>query len=132
GLKVAVVPSNRPCVRVDDPDRIYPTVPDKEAALIEEVERVHATGRPILTGWLYVAESGSLAALLRRRGREPVVLNAKNDAEEASIIARAGERGAITVSTQMAGRGTDIRLGEDVAELGGLYVIGCGRHASSR
>src|SRR5690606_24616073 len=132
GLKVAVVPSNRPCVRVDEPDRIYPTVPDKEAALIEEVERVHATGRPILIGTLDVAESESLAALLRRRGLEPVVLNAKNDAEEASIIARAGEGRAMTASTRMAGRGTDIRLGEDVAELGGLYVIGCGRHASSR
>src|SRR5690606_36628885 len=132
GLKVAVVPSNRPCVRVDEPDRIYPTVPDKEAALIEEVERVHATGRPILIGTLDVAESESMAALRRRRGLEPVVLNAKNDAEEASIIARAGERGAITVSTQMAGSGTVIRIGEGVAELGGLYVIGCGRHASSR
>jgi preprotein translocase subunit SecA len=132
GLKVAVIPPNRPCVRVDEPDRIYPTVPDKEAALVEEIQRVHETGRPILIGTLDVAESESLAALLRRRGLDPVVLNAKNDAEEAAIIAKAGERGAITVSTQMAGRGTDIRLGEGVAELGGLYVIGSGRHASSR
>ncbi|MEU5863055.1 accessory Sec system translocase SecA2 [Nonomuraea sp. NPDC047529] len=132
GLKVAVIPSNRPCVRQDEPDRIYPTVPDKDAALVEEIQEVHETGRPILIGTLDVAESENLAKLLQRRGMEPVVLNAKNDAEEATIIARAGERGAITVSTQMAGRGTDIRLGEGVAELGGLYVIGSGRHASSR
>ncbi|WP_425564090.1 accessory Sec system translocase SecA2 [Nonomuraea longicatena] len=132
GLKVAVIPPNRPCVREDEPDRIYPTVPDKDAALVEEIQRVHATGRPILIGTLDVAESENLAKLLQRRNLEPVVLNAKNDAEEAAIIARAGERDAITVSTQMAGRGTDIRLGEEVAELGGLYVIGSGRHASSR
>ncbi|MGW2158139.1 accessory Sec system translocase SecA2 [Nonomuraea sp. NPDC001699] len=132
GLKVAVIPSNRPCVRQDEPDRVYPTVPDKDAALVEEIQEVHETGRPILIGTLDVAESENLAKLLQRRGMEPVVLNAKNDAEEATIIARAGERGAITVSTQMAGRGTDIRLGEGVAELGGLYVIGSGRHASSR
>ncbi|MEV5325341.1 accessory Sec system translocase SecA2 [Nonomuraea sp. N2-4H] len=132
GLKVAVIPPNRPCIRVDEPDRIYPTVPDKDAALVEEIQAVHETGRPILIGTLDVAESENLAKLLQRRGLEPVVLNAKNDAEEAAIIAKAGERGAITVSTQMAGRGTDIRLGEGVAELGGLYVIGSGRHASSR
>lgn len=132
GLKVAVIPSNRPCVREDEPDRIYPTVPDKDAALVEEIQEVHATGRPILIGTLDVAESENLAKLLQRRGMEPVVLNAKNDAEEAAIIAKAGERDAITVSTQMAGRGTDIRLGDGVAELGGLYVIGSGRHASSR
>ncbi|MBN6053742.1 accessory Sec system translocase SecA2 [Nonomuraea sp. RK-328] len=132
GLKVAVIPSNRPCVREDEPDRVYPDVPEKEAALVEEIQAVHATGRPILIGTLDVAESENLARLLRRRDLEPVVLNAKNDAEEASIIARAGERDAITVSTQMAGRGTDIRLGEGVAELGGLYVIGSGRHSSSR
>ncbi|PZG20720.1 accessory Sec system translocase SecA2 [Nonomuraea aridisoli] len=132
GLKVAVIPPNRPCVRVDEPDRIYPTVPDKDAALVEEIQAVHETGRPILIGTLDVAESENLAQLLQRRGMEPVVLNAKNDAEEAAIISRAGERGAITVSTQMAGRGTDIRLGDGVAELGGLYVIGSGRHPSSR
>ncbi|MEU7001114.1 accessory Sec system translocase SecA2 [Nonomuraea sp. NPDC046570] len=131
-LKVAVIPSNRPNIRVDESDRLYPTGPDKDAALVEEIQEVHATGRPILIGTLDVAESENLAKLLQRRGLEPVVLNAKNDAEEAGIIAKAGERDAITVSTQMAGRGTDIRLGDGVAELGGLYVIGSGRHASSR
>ncbi|MEV2265564.1 accessory Sec system translocase SecA2 [Nonomuraea africana] len=132
GLKVAVIPPNKPCVRVDEPDRLYPTEPDKDAALVEMIQEMHATGRPILIGTLDVAESENLAKLLQRRGMEPVVLNAKNDAEEAAIIARAGELRAITVSTQMAGRGTDIRLGEGVAELGGLYVIGSGRHVSSR
>lgn len=132
GLKVAVIPPNRPGVRADEPDRIYPTEPDKIAAVVEEIQRVHESGRPILVGTLDVAESEHLAGLLQRRRLDPVVLNAKNDAEEAAIIARAGARGAITVSTQMAGRGTDIRLGDGVAELGGLYVIGSGRHASSR
>ncbi len=132
-LKVAVIAPNRPCVREDEPDRIYPSLIDKELALADEIVAQHATGRPILIGTLDVAESESLAKELRSRGLEPVVLNAKNDAEEAAIIARAGELGALTVSTQMAGRGTDIRLGSpEVAELGGLLVIGTGRHPSSR
>ncbi|MCW2879009.1 MAG: SecA [Sphaerisporangium sp.] len=131
-LKVAVVPPNKPCVRVDEPDRVFRTVADKERALVDEIAAMHATGRPILIGTLDVSESERLADDLRVRGLDCVVLNAKNDAEEAEIIARAGARAAITVSTQIAGRGTDIRLGEGVAELGGLYVIGSGRHASSR
>ncbi|WP_067173090.1 accessory Sec system translocase SecA2 [Microtetraspora niveoalba] len=141
-LKVAVIPPNRPCVRVDEPDRIFAAAEDKVAAIVEEIAARHATGRPILVGTLDVAESESLDLRLRARGLEPVVLNAKNDAEEAAIIARAGAYGAITVSTQMAGRGTDIRLGDDTAggegseeairRLGGLYVIGTGRHDSSR
>ncbi len=131
-LHVAVIPSNEPCIRVDEPDRIFATVTDKEHALVEEIVSVHAAGRPILVGTLDVAESERLADMLRREGLDCVVLNAKNDAAEAAIIAKAGERGAVTVSTQMAGRGTDIKLGEGVAELGGLYVIGSGRHSSSR
>ncbi|MFD0884732.1 accessory Sec system translocase SecA2 [Streptosporangium algeriense] len=131
-LKVAVVPSNRPCVRIDSPDRLFEYRMDKDRALVEEIVEVHATGRPILIGTLDVAESERLSLTLSGRGLECVVLNAKNDAEEAAIIAKAGERDAITVSTQMAGRGTDIRLGEGVEELGGLYVIGSGRQTSSR
>ncbi|MFC3978766.1 accessory Sec system translocase SecA2 [Streptosporangium jomthongense] len=131
-LKVAVVPPNRPCVRTDSPDRLFEYRMDKDRALVEEIVEVHATGRPILIGTLDVAESERLSLTLSGRGLECVVLNAKNDAEEASIIAKAGERGSITVSTQMAGRGTDIRLGEGVEELGGLYVIGSGRQTSSR
>ncbi|MFJ2033237.1 accessory Sec system translocase SecA2 [Streptosporangium sp. NPDC087985] len=131
-LKVAVVPSNRPCVRTDEPDRLFEYAMGRDHALVDEIVEVHATGRPILIGTMNVAESERLSLTLAGRGLECVVLNAKNDAEEASIIARAGERGAITVSTQMAGRGTDIRLGDGVDELGGLYVIGSGRHTSSR
>ncbi|GII62289.1 protein translocase subunit SecA [Sphaerisporangium krabiense] len=131
-LKVAVIPPNRPCVRVDEPDRVFGHVVDMRMALVEEIARVHEAGRPILIGTLDVSESERLAADLHHEGLECVVLNAKNDAEEAAIISYAGQKGTITVSTQMAGRGTDIRLGEGVAELGGLYVIGAGRHASSR
>ncbi|MEV4456114.1 accessory Sec system translocase SecA2 [Microbispora sp. NPDC049633] len=138
-LKVAVIPPNKPCVRADEPDRIFATLEDKERALLEEIETRHATGQPILVGTLDVAESERLAGALEARGLSATVLNAKNDAEEAQIIAKAGRHGAITVSTQMAGRGTDIRLGagdpgeeQEVAGLGGLYVIGTGRHESSR
>jgi preprotein translocase subunit SecA len=132
GLAIAVVPPNRPCVREDEPDRLFGTVREKERALVERIVATHGTGRPILVGTLDVAESERLARWLRRAGVGCVVLNARNDAEEAAIVARAGAREAVTVSTQMAGRGTDIRLGEGVAALGGLYVVGTGRHESSR
>jgi preprotein translocase subunit SecA len=138
GLEVAVIPPNRPCVRRDDPDRLYRHATEKEEAVVAEVDAAHSTGRPVLLGTLDVAESERLAARLVLAGLPCVVLNAKNDAEEAAIVAEAGAAGAITVSTQMAGRGTDIRLGGaagdhgQVAELGGLLVIGVGRHASSR
>ncbi|MFI0354643.1 accessory Sec system translocase SecA2 [Actinomadura sp. 9N407] len=130
GLEIAVIPPNRPRIRVDEPDRLYATAVDKELAITEEIAAAHATGRPVLIGTLDVAASERLARRLDRAGLDRVVLNAKNDAEEAAIIARAGERGAITVSTQMAGRGTDIRLGDGVTE--GLLVIGTGRYHSGR
>jgi preprotein translocase subunit SecA len=138
GLEIAAIPPNRPCVRADEPDRLYPTIKDKEEAVVAEVAAAHATGRPILIGTLDVAESERLAGELDGAGLRCTVLNAKNDAQEAAIVAEAGAYGAITVSTQMAGRGTDIRLGGTggdrslIAGLGGLYVIGTGRHASSR
>ncbi|MGW4500372.1 accessory Sec system translocase SecA2 [Micromonospora sp. NPDC004336] len=139
GLEVAVIPPNTPCVREDEPDRIYATRAEKEEALIDEITRCHSAGRPVLVGTLDVKESEGLAAGLNAAGVPCVVLNAKNDDEEAAIIAEAGAHGAVTVSTQMAGRGVDIRLGgsdqadrERVAELGGLYVIGSGRHDSRR
>ncbi|MDW5322711.1 accessory Sec system translocase SecA2 [Plantactinospora sp. KLBMP9567] len=138
-LEVAVIPPNTPCVRVDDPDRIYATRGEKEEALIQEIQEQHETGRPVLIGTLDVQESERLAEALREAGVPCTVLNAKNDAEEAAIIAEAGKYGAVTVSTQMAGRGVDIRLGgsdqadrDRVAELGGLFVIGSGRHDSRR
>jgi preprotein translocase subunit SecA len=137
-LEIVVIPLNRPCVRDDEPDRLYRTEPEKQEAIAREVAATHATGRPVLIGTLDVAESEQLAARLGRDGLSCVVLNARNDAQEAAIVAEAGAYGAITVSTQMAGRGTDIRLGgaagdrDRVAELGGLFVLGTGRHASSR
>jgi preprotein translocase subunit SecA len=139
GLEVAVIPPNTPCVREDETDRIYATRAEKEEALVDEIKRHHERGRPVLVGTLDVKESEGLAAGLNAIGVPCVVLNAKNDDEEASIIAEAGAYGAVTVSTQMAGRGVDIRLGgsdqadrDRVAELGGLYVIGSGRHDSRR
>ncbi|MEU5693359.1 accessory Sec system translocase SecA2 [Actinosynnema sp. NPDC020468] len=138
-LEVLVIPANVECVREDEEARLYTTLELKEAAVVEEIKEIHETGRPILVGTLDVAESERLSRKLAEAGLTCVVLNAKNDAEEAAIIADAGSFERITVSTQMAGRGTDIRLGghestdrERIAELGGLYVIGTGRHSSSR
>ena len=138
GLEIAVIAPNLPCIREDEPDRLYRTVTDKEDAVVRQVAETHATGRPVLIGTLDVAESERLAEQMSQAGLSCVVLNAKNDAHEAAIVAEAGALEAITVSTQMAGRGTDIRLGgtagdrDEVAGLGGLLVIGMGRHASSR
>ncbi|MGI5501499.1 accessory Sec system translocase SecA2 [Lentzea sp. CA-135723] len=138
-LEVLVIPPNKENIREDEHFRLYATLEQKEDAIVEEIKTIHETGRPILVGTLDVAESERISSKLRAADIECVVLNAKNDAEEASIIADAGSYQRITVSTQMAGRGTDIRLGghegEDhdrIAELGGLYVIGSGRHSSSR
>ncbi|WP_213453051.1 accessory Sec system translocase SecA2 [Rhizomonospora bruguierae] len=138
-LEVAVIPPNTPNVRADEPDRIYVSRAEKEEAMIAEIAKHHAAGRPVLIGTLDVKESESLALGLEAAGVPCVVLNAKNDEEEAAIIAEAGNHGAVTVSTQMAGRGVDIRLGgsdqadrERVAELGGLLVVGAGRHDSRR
>ncbi|GAA4586730.1 preprotein translocase subunit SecA [Actinoplanes octamycinicus] len=138
-LEVAVVPSNTPNIREDDPDRIYSAHETRDEALVEEIKIAHDKGRPVLIGTLDVQASETLAAQLAKAGVPCNVLNAKNDAEEAAIIAEAGAIGAVTVSTQMAGRGVDIRLGgsdeadrDRVVELGGLYVIGAGRHDSRR
>ena len=139
GMNVVVIPRNRPSIRVDHPDVVFTHRSAKHRALVEEIGRVHAFGRPILVGTASVKESEELAALLRQSGIEPQVLNARNDEMEAAIIAEAGALGAVTISTNMAGRGTDIRLGgadevhrEDVVALGGLYVIGTNRHESLR
>ncbi len=137
-LEVAVIPPDRPCIRNDEPVRLYATTDTKEAAIVAEVAAAHRTGRPVLIGTLDIAESERLAERLAAAGLPSIVLNAKNDAAEAAIVAEAGTIGAITVSTQMAGRGTDIRLGgragnsKDVAGRGGLHVVGTGHNWSSR
>jgi len=138
-LEVAVIPPNTPGVRVDEPYRIYATRAEKDDAMISLIAESHEIGRPVLVGTLDVKESEALAEGLAAAGVTCVVLNAKNDDEEAAIIAEAGTYGAVTVSTQMAGRGVDIRLGgsdqadrDRVAALDGLYVIGSGQHESRR
>ncbi|HEY7223167.1 MAG TPA: accessory Sec system translocase SecA2 [Micromonosporaceae bacterium] len=138
-LEVAVIPPNTPCIREDEPLRIYATRAERDEAMVDLIRQCHEEGRPVLIGTLDVKASEELAEQLKQAGVPCVVLNAKNDAEEAAIIAEAGTYGAVTVSTQMAGRGVDIRLGgsdqadwERVADLGGLYVIGAGQHESSR
>ncbi|QGU01945.1 preprotein translocase subunit SecA [Corynebacterium kalinowskii] len=139
GLRVSVIERNRELRRFDEADRIYATAEDKQRAIVAEIAALRETGRPVLVGTHDVAESEALADALTELGIETTVLNAKNDAEEARIIAEAGDIGRVTVSTQMAGRGTDIRLGgadeadrDQAVALGGLAVIGTGRHKSSR
>lgn len=138
-LGVSPIPPNKPNIREDEADRVYITAAAKNDALVEHIIEVHETGQPVLVGTRDVAESEELHERLLRRGVPAVVLNAKNDAEEAQVIAEAGKFGVVTVSTQMAGRGTDIRLGgsdeadhDRVAELGGLHVVGTGRHHTER
>ncbi len=138
-LTVVVIPPNRSCIRADQPDLVFTHKEAKNKALVEEILRVHRTGRPILVGTSSVAESEHLAEELYRGGVTCQVLNAKNDEREAKTVAQAATLGAVTISTNMAGRGTDIRLGGDpprhrreVVALGGLYVIGTNRHESRR
>lgn len=130
GLEVEVIPTNRPVIREDSPDVVFAHRGDKELAVIGEINKVHATDRPVLVGTRSVEESERLSARLADVPHQ--VLNARHEELEAGMIARAGERGAVTISTNMAGRGTDIRLGEGVSELGGLHVIGTNRHESRR
>ena len=138
-LGVSPIPPNKPNIREDESDHVYITAAAKNDGIVAHIAEVHETGQPVLVGTRDVAESEELHERLLRRGVPAVVLNAKNDAEEAEVIAEAGKFGVVTVSTQMAGRGTDIRLGgsdeadhDRVAELGGLHVVGTGRHHTER
>lgn len=138
-LHVSVIDRNKELQRFDEADRIYASVDEKSRAIVNEIVAINSTGQPVLVGTHDVAESEDLAAALRERGIEVNVLNAKNDEDEARIVAEAGDVGRVTVSTQMAGRGTDIKLGgadesdrDAVVEKGGLAVLGTSRHRSSR
>ncbi|MCD6318318.1 preprotein translocase subunit SecA [Candidatus Aerophobetes bacterium] len=131
-LEVVTIPTNKPVIREDLPDRIYQTEKAKFNAVVEEVEKLYRIGRPVLVGTRSVEKSEQLSRKLREKGIPHTVLNAKYHEKEAQIVAQAGQKRAVTIATNMAGRGTDIKLGEGVAELGGLFVIGTERHESRR
>ena len=131
-LPVVVIPTNKPLIRVDYPDVIYKTKLAKYKAAANEIEECYKSGRPVLVGTTSIAQSEELSAMLKRRGIPHNVLNAKYHEKEAEIISHAGQYGAVTIATNMAGRGTDITLGEGVPELGGLHIIGSERHESRR
>ncbi|HVO65029.1 MAG TPA: preprotein translocase subunit SecA [Syntrophales bacterium] len=131
-LDVVVVPTNMPMIRTDYPDVIYKTEAEKFNAVIEEIKALHKEKRPVLVGTISIEKSELLSRYLSRTGIKHHVLNAKHHEKEAEIIAHAGQPGMVTISTNMAGRGTDIKLGEGVAELGGLHILGTERHESRR
>ena len=131
-LPVVVVPTNRPVQRIDEPDAIYKTKRAKYRAVGQAVEEIHKKGQPILIGTTSITQSEELSAILKKHGVPHNVLNAKYHEKEAEIIKDAGQKGAVTIATNMAGRGTDIQLGEGVQELGGLYILGTERHESRR
>ncbi|CAM3530575.1 preprotein translocase subunit SecA [Marinicrinis lubricantis] len=132
GLQVIVIPTNRPMLRQDMPDVVYKTEKSKFNMVVEEIAARHARKQPVLVGTVSIEKSEYISALLKKKGIPHKVLNAKYHEEEAAIVAMAGQAGAVTIATNMAGRGTDIMLGEGVAELGGLHIIGTERHESRR
>ncbi|MCG1010174.1 preprotein translocase subunit SecA [Salinicoccus sp. ID82-1] len=131
-MKVTVIPTNRPIARTDHTDKIYSTKENKFKHVVEEVVERHRNGQPVLIGTVAVETSEYISEMLRKKGIRHNVLNAKNHEREAEIIANAGNKGAVTIATNMAGRGTDIKLGDGVKEAGGLAVIGTERHESRR
>ncbi len=131
-LEVVVIPTNKPVARIDEDDAIYRTKREKYAAVIEKIKELQKEGRPVLVGTTSVEVSETLSRMLKRQGIKHNVLNAKQHQREAEIVAHAGQPGAVTIATNMAGRGTDIKLGPGVKEKGGLYIIGTERHESRR
>ncbi len=131
-LAVQVIPTNKPCIRVDRNDSIFKTRRDKFTHVVKQIEEANKRGQPVLVGTVSVESSEVLSRMLKRTGVIHTVLNAKFHQQESEIVARAGQRSAVTIATNMAGRGTDIKLGEGVRELGGLFVIGTERHESRR
>ena len=132
GLEVVVLPTHKPMIRQDFDDKIYKTMAEKFDAVVEEIQECHKKGQPVLVGTISIEKSELLSDKLKRCGVPHQVLNAKQHEKEAEIISRAGERGQVTIATNMAGRGTDIVLGDGVIELGGLHIIGTERHESRR
>ena len=131
-MYVIVIPTNKPVARKDYADLLYSTLRGKYNAIVEEIEKIHKTGQPILVGTVAIENSELISSMLTKKGIKHEVLNAKNHAREAEIISHAGEKGAVTIATNMAGRGTDIKLTDETKALGGLYVIGTERHESRR
>ncbi|MCF6138743.1 preprotein translocase subunit SecA [Pseudalkalibacillus berkeleyi] len=131
-MNVVVIPTNRPIARLDNADHIYKTQEGKYRAVVNEIAERHKKGQPVLVGTVAVETSELIATLLKKKGVPHNVLNAKNHGREAQIIEDAGQKGAVTIATNMAGRGTDIKLGEGVLELGGLHIVGTERHESRR
>jgi len=131
-MQVVVIPTNLPVARIDSPDIVYGNQKAKFRAIVDEIVERHQTGQPILVGTVSVEKSEMLSDMLKKRGVPHNVLNAKQHMREAEIVARAGEKDAVTIATNMAGRGTDIKLGEGVVELGGLHIIGTERHEARR
>ncbi len=132
GLDVTVIPTNDPVIRDDSNDLVYKTKREKYNAVLDEIADCHQRGQPVLVGTISVEVSETLSRMLKRRGIPHNVLNAKQHQREAEIVVRAGQRGAVTIATNMAGRGTDIKLGEGIVDLGGLHIIGTERHESRR
>ena len=132
GMDVVEIPTNKPVARIDHEDSVYLTKKEKLNAVVEEIEKTHKTGQPVLVGTVNIAVSEELSGLLDQKEIKHSVLNAKFHKFEAEIISHAGEKGAVTIATNMAGRGTDIKLGEGLTELGGLKIIGTERHESRR
>src|SRR5258705_5535463 len=131
-LGVLVIPTNKPVQRKDAHDTVYKTKREKFGAVVKEITTIHQMGRPILVGTVSVETSEHLSRLLKKAGIIHSVLNAKFHQQEAEIVARAGQRGAVTIATNMAGRGTDIKLGPGIPDLGGLHILGTERHESRR
>ncbi|HRG54941.1 MAG TPA: SEC-C metal-binding domain-containing protein, partial [Lacunisphaera sp.] len=131
-LAVTQIPTNKPCIRIDRNDSIFKTRRDKYNAVVKQIQEAQQRGQPVLVGTVTVEQSEVLSRMLKRAGVIHTVLNAKFHQQEAEIVTRAGHRGSVTIATNMAGRGTDIKLGEGVRELGGLLVVGTERHESRR
>ncbi len=132
GLDVIVIPTHMPIARVDNPDVVYKTIKGKYKCLVDEIAETHKKGQPVLVGTVSIDKSEVISAMLKKKGIPHQVLNAKYHEREAEIVALAGQKGAVTIATNMAGRGTDIKLGEGVVELGGLKILGTERHESRR